>query len=89
MHTVCHTEAVGKEPLTAGPEPWKADERGKFNKTFPCSPALNGDSRGTSWGIKRLLYSPAGNDTTQNEPEPRESTFHLAERRSQISDGGA
>lgn len=61
VHTVFHIEVLGKEPLVAGLEPCQADERGNFNKTFPCSLALNGDSRDVRGRIKLLLSSPAVN----------------------------
>lgn len=56
VHTVSHTE-----PLIARLELCQADERGNFNKMFPCSRALDGDSRDVSRRIKLLLSSPAVN----------------------------
>ena len=61
VHTVFHTEVLVKEPLIAGLELCQADEEGNFNKMFPCSLALDGDSRDMSGRIKLLLFSPAVN----------------------------
>lgn len=54
-HTVCHREVLLKEPLRA----CQAEERGNFNTMFPCSLALDGDSRNIHSRIKLLLSSPA------------------------------
>lgn len=61
VHTVFHIEVLVKEPLIAGFELCQTDERGNFNKMFPCSLALDGDSRDVSSRIKLFLFSPAVN----------------------------
>lgn len=73
VHTVFHTEVLVKEPLIAGPELCQADERGNFNKMFPCSLALDGDSRNVNRRIKLLLYSPAVN-VLQHKMSPNTGT---------------
>lgn len=73
VHTVFRIEVLVKEPLIAGLEPCQADERGKFNKMFPCSLALDGDSRDVSSRIKLLLFSPAVN-VLQHKMSPNTDT---------------
>lgn len=58
VHTVFHMDVLVKEPLIAGLELCQEDERGNFNKMFPCSLALDGDSRDVSSRIKLVLSSP-------------------------------
>ncbi len=66
-------EVLVKEPLIAGLEPRQANERGNFNKTFPFSLALDGDSRDVSGRIKLLLFSPAVN-ALQRKMSPNTDT---------------